>query len=133
MSWALGSILTRRGPRPPSVMMSTGTQMLIAGLVLLAVSAVAGESARLTLDLITLEATAMWLYLVIAGSIVAYSAYVYLLHHTEPAQAGSYAFVNPMIAVVLGWALGGEPLNARIGAAAVLIVAAVALIVRQRQ
>ena len=133
MSWALGSILTRQAPRPPSVMMSTGAQMLFAGVVLLGVSALAGETERVTLALITPQTTLMWLYLVVAGSIVAYSAYVYLLHHTEPAQAGSYAFVNPMIAVVLGWALGGEPLNARIGVAAVLIVAAVALIVRQRQ
>jgi len=75
----------------------------------------------------------VWLYLMVAGSIVAYSAYVYLLHNTGPAKASSYAFVNPVIAVFVGWGLGGEALTPRIGVAAVLIVCAVALIVRYRQ
>lgn len=132
MSWALGSILTRRLARPRSVMMGTAAQMIWGGVALLLVGALAGELPVLTTSLLTPAVIALWLYLVIAGSIVAYSAYVYLLHHTEPAKAGSYAFVNPVIAVFAGWGLGGEALSPRIGVAAVLIVGAVALIVRYR-
>jgi len=133
MSWALGSILTRRVARPRSVMMGTAAQMIWGGIALLFVAAFAGELPALTTALLTPDVILVWLYLVFAGSIVAYSAYVYLLHHTEPAKAGSYAFVNPVIAVFVGWGLGGEALTPRVGVAAVLIVCAVSLIVRYRR
>lgn len=132
MSWALGSILTRRAARPRSIMMGTAAQMISGGAALLLVSSFAGELPAVTTSLLTPTVVLVWLYLVLAGSIVAYSAFVYLLHHTEPAKAGSYAFVNPVIAVFVGWGLGGETLTPRVGIAAVLIVCAVALIVRYR-
>jgi drug/metabolite transporter (DMT)-like permease len=132
MSWALGSILTRRAARPKSVMMGTAAQMIWGGGTLLVVALFAGEYATLTMAMLTPTVTLVWLYLLLVGSIVAYSAYVYLLHHTEPAKASSYAFVNPVIAVLVGWGLGGEALSPRVGIAAVLIVCAVALIVRYR-
>jgi len=133
ISWALGSILTRRAARPRSVMMGTAAQMIWGGIALTLLGVFAGELPTLTTAMLTPTVVLVWLYLVVAGSIVAYSAYVYLLHHTEPAKASSYAFVNPVIAVFVGWGLGGEALTPRIGVAAVLIVCAVALIVRYRQ
>ncbi len=133
ISWALGSILTRRAARPRSVMMGTAAQMVVGGGALMLLGSLVGELPTLTPDLLTPTVVAIWFYLVIAGSIIGYSAYVYLLHHTEPAKAGSYAFVNPVIAVFVGWGLGGEALTPRVGIAAVLIVCAVALIVRYRQ
>ncbi|NKB87663.1 MAG: EamA family transporter [Acidobacteria bacterium] len=133
MSWALGSILTRGQPRPRSVMLGTAAQMIWGGVALIVLSGVVGEWSRLDASMINNETVTTWLYLVIAGSIIAYSAYVYLLHNTVPAKAGSYAFVNPIIAVIVGAGLGGEPLSPRVGIAAVMIVGAVALIVRYRQ
>jgi drug/metabolite transporter (DMT)-like permease len=133
MSWGLGSVLTRRMARPTSVMMGTAAQMIWGGLALMILSGGVGEWGRLSTALLTQKNVVVWLYLVVAGSVIAYSAYVYLLHHTTPARAGSYAFVNPVIAVVIGSGLGGEPLNSRVGIAAVLIVSAVAVIVSHRQ
>ena len=133
MSWALGSILTRKARKPKSIMMGTAAQMIWGGVALLVVASLTGEMSRLGGEMLAPHIVAVWLYLVLAGSIVGYSAFVYLLHHTEPAKAGSYAFVNPVIAVFVGWGLGGEALSARVGIASVLIVCAVALIVRYRQ
>jgi drug/metabolite transporter (DMT)-like permease len=133
MSWALGSIYARSAPKPASGMMATAAQMICGGGVLLFLGAVVGETAHFSMSDVSRTSLLAWIYLVIAGSIVAYSGYVYLLHNTEPAKAGSYAFVNPVIAVVLGWALGGEALTPRVGLAAALIVCAVALIVRNRR
>lgn len=131
--WALGSILTRRTAQPKSVLMGTAAQMVWGGLALLALSGAVGEWDRLSMAILAPEAVLVWLYLLIAGSMIAYSAYVYLLHNTTPARAGSYAFVNPIIAVIVGSGLGGEPLNSRVGIAGALIVGAVALIVRYRR
>ena len=133
MSWALGSILTRGLPRPTSVMMGTGAQMVWGGVALITLGTIVGEWSHIDRAAIDGWTVATWLYLVIAGSIIAYSAYVYLLHNTAPAKAGSYAFVNPIIAVIVGAGLGGEPLSPRVGIAAVMIVGAVALIVRYRR
>lgn len=133
MAWAAGSIHARSVPLPPTPLMSTALQMICGGAWLLAAGLLSGELADLHPAAVTSRSLLAWGYLMIFGSIVAFSAYVYLLRHTEPAKASTYAFVNPVIAVLLGWALAGEPLNRRVGLAVAAIVPAVALIVTFRR
>ncbi len=107
ITWAFGSIWSRRLSMAPGLM-STATQMLTSGALLLLISFALGE--RLT-TLPSPRAISAYFYLVIFGSLVAFSAYGYLLRHARPALATSYAYVNPMIAVLLGTFLAGESLS----------------------
>jgi drug/metabolite transporter (DMT)-like permease len=133
IAWALGSIYSRGAPMPGSPRMSTAIQMLCGGALLTVAGALTGELGRVDLASVSLRSAAAWSYLVIFGSIVAYNAYVYLLRHTEPAKASTYAYVNPVIAVLLGWALLGEPLGPRVMLAVAMIIPAVAMIVSFRR
>jgi drug/metabolite transporter (DMT)-like permease len=128
LCWATGSLLSRRLPSPKSPLVATALQMLCGGLWLLAGGLALGEGARFHPAAIT---TAAWLslaYLSVFGSIVAFTAYVWLLRNTTPAKAATYAYVNPIIALIIGWAFAGERLTVRVGVAAVVIIGAVALI-----
>lgn len=133
VAWALGSIYSRSAPMPRSPRMSTAIQMLWGGVFLSIAGVATGELGRVEPSAISLRSAAAWLYLVFFGAIIAYSAYVYLLRHTDPAKASTYAYVNPVIAVLLGWALASEPLGPRIMLAVALIIPAVALIVSFRR
>jgi len=95
--------------------------MLLVGLIL-------GEGSALRLASISAGSWTAFAYLVVAGSIVAYPVYVWLLEHSTPALVSTYAYVNPVVAVFLGWAILGEPLNFRILLAAIVIIGAVAII-----
>jgi drug/metabolite transporter (DMT)-like permease len=122
--WALGSVWGRY-LRQPAGIMASATQMLAGGTVLLLASLVSGERPQQWPD------AAGWgalVYLSLFGSIIAFSAYLYLLKTVRPAAATSYAYVNPVVAVILGYFFAGEQLGAREGAAMLLIVAAVILI-----
>jgi drug/metabolite transporter (DMT)-like permease len=121
LGWALGSLLVRRLDVGPP-MMASAAQMLGGGLVLLAVAASRGEAVPRAL---TGEATAMFAHLVVSGSLVGFLAYQYLLVHARPALAMSYAYVNPVLAVLLGTIFGGEPVSIRAVGALALISAAV--------
>jgi drug/metabolite transporter (DMT)-like permease len=123
VSWSVASVLTRRLPLPPSKVMSSGAQMLAGG-VLLAVTATAlGELRNFHPGAVSHEAWLALLYLIVAGSIIGFTAYVWLIHHESPTKVGTYAYVNPMVAVLLGYLLGGETLGLRtiLGTAFVLI------------
>ena len=126
--WALGSIYTRQGAKPQSAQMSTGIQMLAGGLVFFLVSAIAGEPARFHPRAVSAASMAGFLYLLTFGSLVGYTAYVYLLRATTAAKAATYAYVNPVVAVLLGWAVVGESVSARTLLAAAVILAGVAII-----
>jgi drug/metabolite transporter (DMT)-like permease len=104
-------------------------EMFAGGVLLLAVAAGTGELGRF--DPSAVSARSLWAlaYLIVFGAIVAFSAYVWLLQKTTPARAATYAYVNPVVAVALGWALASEPLSPRILVAGAMIVAAVVLIV----
>jgi len=128
LSWATGSVYNRYGARPASASMSTGMQMMAGGLVLVLVGAVRGEPAALQLTHISFASWMGWLYLVTFGSIVGFTAYVYLLRTVSPAKVSTYAYVNPVVAVFLGWAIAGEPVTTRTLAAAAIILAGVAMI-----
>jgi drug/metabolite transporter (DMT)-like permease len=104
-------------------------QMLAGGALLTALGGAAGEWSRLAGGAPSTRSLAAFAYLVLFGSILAFSAYGFLLRAARPTVAATYAFVNPVVAVLLGWALAGEPLGWRVGVASVLILAAVALLI----
>ena len=113
ISWSIASALTRKLPLPASKVMSSGAQMLAGGL-LLAFSAVAlGEFRNFRPSAVSINAWLSLLYLIVAGSIVGFTAYVWLIHHESPTKVGTYAYVNPVVAVLLGYLLGGESLGMR--------------------
>ncbi len=127
-SWGVGSLYAHRAPLPSSTFLGIGMEMLAGGALLWVAGLVSGEGASLHLAAITPKSLLALAYLIVFGSLLGFSAYVWLLKVTTPARASTYAFVNPVIAVLLGWALAGEPLTARIVLAGGIIVAAVCLI-----
>ena len=127
-AWALGSVKARRSHLPSSVVMSTGMQLMAGGAALTAVSLVSGEAMGFDLGAVSTRSLLGFAYMVIGASILAFTAYVWLLRVSTPSRVASYGFVNPLVAVVVGSTVGGEPLNARTALAAVLILAAVAAI-----
>lgn len=128
LSWAVGSIYSRHGALPSSPFLSTAMQMLAGGAALIAVAVALGEPAELDLARVSLRSALGFLYLLIFGSLVAFSAYVWLLRVSTPARVSTYAYVNPVVAVLLGWAFAGEALTLRMLVAAAVIVSGVALI-----
>ena len=128
LAWAAGSVYNRYGSRPSSAAMSTGLQMLGGSAFLLLLSVARGELHALHVAAISLASWAGWAYLVTFGSLVGFTAYIYLLQAVTPAKASTYAYVNPVVAVFLGWGVAGEPVTARTLAAAAVILAGVAMI-----
>ncbi len=127
ISWALGSLLTRKLPLAKGLM-SAATQMLTGGLVMSVVSVIAGEEVPVSPPAASVFA---WAYLAVFGSLVAYSAYTYLLANARPAVATSYAYVNPAIAVAMGVGMGGEHAGPEVFIAVALIIAATVLVIRK--
>jgi drug/metabolite transporter (DMT)-like permease len=133
MAWAFGSVYNKRGARPESAAMSTGLQML-GGSVALVVSGLAlGEGHQASIANISAASWAGWLYLVTFGSLIGFTAYIYLLKEVSPAKASTYAYVNPVVALLLGWAIAGESITRRTLVAAAIILGGVALITIARQ
>ena len=128
LSWAWGSLQGQRAALPASPLVSTGMQMLGGGALLLAVSVLAGEPERFALAAVSARSLLSLAYLIVFGAIVAFTAYVWLLRVAPPVLVSTYAYVNPVVAVFLGWALAGEPLRAGTLGAAAVILAGVALI-----
>ena len=113
ISWSFSSTLTRKLPLPSSKVMSSGAQMLAGGLLLTAAAAAFGEFRHFDPGAVSGAAWLALLYLIVAGSIVAFTAYVWLIHHESPTKVGTYAYVNPVVAVLVGYFLGGEELGTR--------------------
>jgi drug/metabolite transporter (DMT)-like permease len=131
LSWAAGSLWTARGaPLPRSPALATGMEMLVGGALFILIGTAAGEWSGVSLASMSLKSVLALLYLTVFGAIVGFTAYVYLLQHTTPSKASTYAYVNPVIAVFLGWALAGEAINGRVALAALAIVTAVVMITR---
>jgi len=126
--WAVGSIYSKYAARPASSQLATGMQMLGGGLAFLLVGTAAGEWRHLDVSAISRASWIGFIYLLTFGSLVGFTAYIYLLRATTPAKAATYAYVNPVVAVLLGWAVASEPLTARTLIAAAVILAGVALI-----
>jgi len=123
LSWSVSSVLTRRLPLPESKVMSSGTQMLAGGLLLTIVAGGLGEFRAFHPWSVSRTAWIALAYLIIAGSIIGYTAYLWLLHRESPTKVGTYAYVNPIVAVIVGYFFGGEPLDLRtiLGTALVLV------------
>ena len=113
ISWSVSSVLTRRLPLPASKVMSSGAQMLAGGMLLALAAAARGEFHNFRPWIVSREAWLSLLYLIVAGSIIAFTAYVWLIHHESPTKVGTYAYVNPVVAVLVGYFLGGETLGPR--------------------
>lgn len=127
-SWAAGSLYSRRAELPASPLASTGSQMLTGGVLLTLTGLGAGEAARFDPAAVSLGSVAALVYLIVFGSLVAFTAYAWLMRHVAAPKVATYAYVNPVIAVVLGWLLAGEPIGPRTLVAAAVIVGAVALL-----
>ena len=113
ISWSVASVLTRKLPLPTSKVMSSGSQMLAGGVMLTLTTAAFGEFRDFHPAAVSREAWFSLIYLIVFGSIVGFTAYVWLIHHESPTKVGTYAYVNPVVAVVVGYFLGGESLGLR--------------------
>jgi drug/metabolite transporter (DMT)-like permease len=131
ISWVLGSFWSPRLPLPRDPLTSTMLQQLLGGMALTAVGVVVGEPGRFQPSQVSTASAVALAYLVVFGSLVAFSAYTWLLHHVPLSTVSTYAYVNPVIAVLLGWAVLSEELTPSIIAGAIAIVASVAMVVRQ--
>ena len=127
LSWATGSFYARHAPLPAASLMGTGMEMIAGGVLLLAAGALTGEFGQLRLDQVSPRSLAAVGYLIVFGSWVGFSAYTWLLRAVKPALSSTYAYVNPVVAVFLGWALAGEALTVQTLLAAAIIIAAVVI------
>lgn len=128
VSWSFGSLYSRTAKLPASPLMSTALQMIGGGILLSIASLFLDDWSKLHLTQISLRSWIAFAYLVVFGSILAYTAYIWLLKNAEPSLVSTYAFVNPIVAVFLGWLLADEQLTAQSWVAAAMIIAAVAII-----
>ncbi len=128
LCWSVAAALSRRLPLPSSKVVSSGTQMLVGGVLLALVAAGLGELRGFHPAAVSRAAWLALLYLIVAGSILGFTAYVWLLHSQSPTKVGTYAYVNPVVAVLLGYFLGGEGLGARTIAGTLLILVSVVVI-----
>jgi drug/metabolite transporter (DMT)-like permease len=127
-AWSVASVLSKKLPMPSSKVMSAAAQMLLGGLLLCLVAAAAGEERGFRPGAVSSGAWIALAYLIVAGSIVGFTAYTWLIHHQSPTRVGTYAYVNPVVAVVVGHFLGGEVLDARTALGTVLVLASVIVI-----
>ena len=125
MSWSIASALSRKLPLPTSKVMSSGAQMLAGGVLLTLAAGARGEFHGFHPSSVSRGAWFALLYLIVVGSIVGFTAYVWLLHHESPTKVGTYAYVNPVVAVFLGYLLGGEELGPRTLLGTLLILVSV--------
>jgi drug/metabolite transporter (DMT)-like permease len=128
LSWAIGSLIARHGPRPDSAAQSTAMQLAAGGIAVLALSGATGQLGAWSLEQVTPRGAASLVFLVTAGTVLGFGAYTWLLRVTTPAAVGTYAFVNPVVALALAWAVGDEPFSARTIASAVVVLSGVLLI-----
>jgi drug/metabolite transporter (DMT)-like permease len=132
VSWSAASVLTRKLPLPESKTVSSGAQMLVGGVLLVPVSGAFGEWPRFHPSAVSAGAWFALGYLIVAGSIAGYTAYLWLIHHESPTRVGTYAYVNPVVAVAIGYWLGGEALGLRTVAGTVLVLGSVLAIMMTR-
>lgn len=133
IAWSGGSLYSRTAPLPASPLLATAMEMLCGGTLLMIAGVVAGEVPRVGITAISFRSLSSVLYLMLFGSIVAFSAYVWLLRVVDSARVATYAYVNPLIAVFLGWAFAGEELTLRMVLAAAVIICAVVVIVNRKR
>jgi drug/metabolite transporter (DMT)-like permease len=127
-SWAWGSVMSKTAPLPKSPFLATSMEMIGGGVLLLLTALAAGQFSQFKPLHVSGSAVLAWSFLVVFGSLVGFTAYIWLLGVTSIAKAGTYAYVNPIVAVLLGWAVPDEPVTGRMVIAAFVILAGVALV-----
>src|SRR5262249_54199526 len=132
ISWASGSLYARYTPKPDSALMAGAMQMLAGGAMLFVVGLLSGEGAKCDWSAISSRSIWALVYLTLIGSLVGFTAFSWLLKVSTPARISTYAYVNPVIAVLLGWAVGGEALTRRMLWAAAIIILGVVIIATRK-
>jgi drug/metabolite transporter (DMT)-like permease len=132
IAWSLASALTRKLPLPSAKAMSSGAQMLTGGSLLFLAAALAGEFRGFRIQAVSRNAWFALAYLIVAGSIIGFTAYVWLIHHESPTKVGTYAYVNPVVAVLVGYFLGGEAIGPRTILGTLLVLVSVIVITTAR-
>lgn len=132
-TWSVATILTRRVPLPASKAMSAAAQMLTGGAMLFVLAAASHEFSGFRAASVSWNAWFALIYLIIAGSIVGFTAYVWLLHYESPTKVGTYAYVNPVVAVCLGYFVGGEAVGPRTLLGTLLVLVSVVTITTTRK
>lgn len=128
MSWSIASVFTRVLALPSSKSVSSGAQMLAGGVFLAIAAALLGEFRDFHPGTISLRAWLSLVYLIVVGSIMGFTAYLWLIHHESPTKVGTYAYVNPVVAVLVGYFLGGEALGSRTVLGTLLVLISVVVI-----
>lgn len=132
LCWATGSIKAKHSPLPASPLLGTGMEMIMGGVLLILGGVVLGEVGDVHLAAISAKSAVAMAYLILFGSLMGFTAYIWLLRVSSPTRAATYAYVNPVVAVFLGWALAGEAITLRTILAAAVIVGGVVLITTSR-
>lgn len=129
ISWSFGALVSRHANLPESAPMSMGMEMTVAGVLMLFLALPKGDWAGFALSAVSRTSFLGWLYLVVFGSWCGFVAFFFVMRHCRPSRAATYAYINPVIAVFLGWLVAGEPLTARVLASAAIILVSVAVVV----
>ena len=128
VTWAAGSLYSRAKGSSLTPLMGAGANMISGGLGLLVLGAVAGELPKVNLGAISLRSGIALAYLIVIGALVGFTAFFWILRNTTPAKSTTYAYVNPVVAIILGWAIAGEPITPRVLVAAAIIITGVVMI-----
>src|SRR5213082_2883468 len=131
--WSAGSLYSRAAKHAASPFMTAAQQMICGGMLLLLAGIVTGELPQFHPSSIWFSSLIAFIYLVLIGAVVGYTAYIWLLRHCEPAKVATYAYVNPIVAVLLGAAFAGESVTPRVLIAAALIIGSVAIVITAQQ
>ncbi len=131
-SWSISTVLTKRLPLPDSKPMSSAAQMLTGGVMLMGAAGIAGDFRGFRPGEVSLGAWGALVYLIVFGSVIGFTAYIWLLHHESPTKVGTYAYVNPVVAVLVGYFLGGEALGPRTVLGTLCVLVSVILITRTK-
>jgi len=130
--WAIGSIFSRHAQSSPNPFMAAALQMLCGGVSLGLTALITGDFSRVNLSAISTHSWIAFVYLIVMGSFVGFSTFVWLIKNVPPALAATFAYVNPVVAVFLGWWLLDETLNARTAVATIIIITSVVIITVQK-
>jgi drug/metabolite transporter (DMT)-like permease len=126
--WAAGSLYSRSEKLPQSGQLAVAMEMLTGGILLLIFSGLTGELTQVRFDLISEQSLAAWIYLIIFGSLIAFSCYIWILKVSTPSRVATYAYVNPVVALFLGWALANEAITIQNIIATIIILTSVVVI-----